>query len=76
MKIKLLGNFRCSHCGGMKYVGDPYFAMQKYWVDVTCIKCSHSVDIEIKKLNTLLGKLGFKEIEDYAPAKSYSKQVL
>jgi hypothetical protein len=50
--------------------------MQKYWVDVTCIKCSHSVDIEIKKLNTLLGKLGFKEIEDYAPAKSYSKQVL
>lgn len=76
MKIKLNGNFRCSSCGGMKYVGDPYFAMQKYWVDVTCIKCAHSVDIEITKLNRLLGKLGFNEIESYAPSKSYSKQVL
>jgi transcription elongation factor Elf1 len=76
MKIKLNSNFRCSNCGSMKYVGDPYFAMQRYWVDVTCIKCAHSVDIEITKLNRLLSKLGFKQIESYAPSKSYSKQVL
>jgi transcription elongation factor Elf1 len=76
MKIKLNSNFRCSNCGGMKYVGDPYFAMQRYWIDVTCIKCAHSVDIEINRLNSLLSKIGFKTIQEFLPTRTYAKQQL
>jgi len=74
MKIKILNNFRCVKCGGMKYVGDPYYAMQRHWVDITCIKCSHSSDIELKKLNRILKALNFKEICSLIPSQNFSKQ--
>lgn len=64
MKARLFKNFRCSRCGGLKMVGSQYYAMQRNWIDVTCINCSDSVDIEVKKLNKLLKKLGFKNIEE------------
>ena len=73
-KVYILNNFRCQKCGGLKYVGDPYYAMQKYWVDITCVRCSHSSDIELKKLNRILGALGFKEVNGSNPAQNYSKQ--
>jgi RNase P subunit RPR2 len=47
----------CKKCGGMKYIGEEYYMLSEYWVDVTCIKCGHSVDIEVKRLNALLEKL-------------------
>lgn len=50
-------NLKCSHCGGLKYIGDEYHALDRVWVDVTCIKCSHSVDVEVEKLYKLLEKL-------------------
>jgi hypothetical protein len=50
--------------------------MQRYWIDVTCIKCAHSVDIEINRLNSLLSKLGFKTIQEFLPTRTYAKQQL
>jgi len=47
-------NFRCKKCGGMKYIGDEYHALDRLWVDVTCIQCAHSVDIEVSKLREFL----------------------
>lgn len=41
----------------MKYIGDEYHAMDKMWVDVTCLNCSHSVDIEVSRLEEFLRKL-------------------
>lgn len=69
MKIKILRNFRCSKCGGLKMVGAQYYAMQRNWVDITCVNCSHSKDIEVSKLNRILFKLGFKQIEELHVAK-------
>lgn len=74
--MKISSNFRCSHCGGMKYVGDTYFAMNNYWVDVTCIKCAHSVDIEVGRLNKLLITLGFKPIIVFHTNRTYARQIL
>lgn len=50
-------NLKCKNCGGLKYIGDEYHALDKMWVDVTCIQCSHSVDIEVERLNKFLNKL-------------------
>ena len=58
----------------MKYVGDPYYAMQRYWVDITCVRCSHSSDVELKKINRILKTLGFKEVNGSIPSQNYSKQ--
>lgn len=69
MKVRLLKNFRCSRCGGLKMVGSQYYAMQRNWIDVTCVNCSDSKDIEVKKLNVLLRKLGFKQIEEFHVSK-------
>jgi hypothetical protein len=41
---------KCARCGGLKYVGEEYYAMERFWVDVSCFQCSHSVDIECDKL--------------------------
>jgi len=38
----------------MKYIGDEYHALDRLWVDVTCIQCAHSVDIEVSKLREFL----------------------
>jgi hypothetical protein len=55
---------KCSKCGGFKYVGTQYYAMKKNWVDVTCVVCSDTKDIEVKKLNLVLKALGFKQIKE------------
>lgn len=49
--------FPCSKCGGLKLVGDDYFALGETWVDITCIKCSHSKDISVSELDALLEKI-------------------
>lgn len=48
---------KCARCGGPKFVGEPYYAHGIYYVDVTCVICSDSKDIEVDKLNALLEKL-------------------
>jgi hypothetical protein len=48
---------RCVKCGGIKCVGEEYYSLGKYWVDVTCIKCGHSADIQVDKLNKILEKI-------------------
>ena len=55
-------------------VGSQYYAMQRNWIDVTCVNCSDSKDIEVKKLNALLRKLGFKEIEEFHVSKQNTSQ--
>lgn len=50
-------SLRCYNCGGAKYIGEEYVAFEKVWVDVTCIKCAHSVDIETERLTRFLEKL-------------------
>lgn len=55
-------------------VGSQYYAMQRNWVDITCINCSDSKDIEVKKLNTLLSKLGFNQIEELHVSKQNTPQ--
>lgn len=46
------------------FTGQQYYAFQKNYIDLTCIRCSSSVDIEVKKLNKILRYLGFKTIEE------------
>jgi len=48
---------RCIKCGGRKYIGEQYYSLGQYWVDVTCIKCGHSADIQVDKLNKILEKI-------------------
>lgn len=48
---------KCKKCGGPKFIGDEYYAFGTYYVDVTCVVCSHSKDIEVNKLNKLLEEL-------------------
>lgn len=50
MKTRLI----CSHCGGIKFIGNPYYAYGTYYVDVTCVVCADSKDIELEKLKTFL----------------------
>lgn len=50
---------KCSHCKGMKYIGDPYYGMSTWHVDVTCLVCGRSKDLsisELKKNLTILEK--------------------
>jgi hypothetical protein len=49
--------FKCKKCGGPKFVGDEYYAFGTYYVDITCVICSHSKDIEVSKLNKLIEQL-------------------
>jgi hypothetical protein len=48
---------RCIKCGGMKYIGEPYHAFGEWHVDVTCLVCAHSRDIEMKRLKSFLESL-------------------
>ncbi len=45
------------------FTGQQYYAFQKNYIDLTCIRCSASVDIEVNKLNKILSYLGFKTVE-------------
>lgn len=57
--------FYCKNCDGRMFTGQQYYAFQKNYIDLTCIKCASSVDIEVKKLNTILDHLGFNKIREY-----------
>jgi hypothetical protein len=62
-RIKATG-FYCRNCAGRMFYGAQYYAFQKNYVDLTCVKCSTSVDVEVRKLNKILGTLGFKKLEE------------
>jgi len=47
-------NWICKRCGGTKYIGEQYYSLGELWVDVTCIQCAHSVDIEVAKLEKFI----------------------
>ena len=49
--------FKCAKCGGPKFVGDPYYAYGTYYVDITCVVCSDTKDIEVQKFNEFLNKM-------------------
>ncbi len=59
-----LSGFYCKRCTGKMLVGSQYYAFQKNYIDVTCVNCSSSVDIEVRKLNKILDHLGYKKIEE------------
>ena len=48
MDIKSKVPLKCSSCGGAKYIDDPYLIHDTWFVDVVCIKCGRSKDIELK----------------------------
>lgn len=51
---------KCSTCGGPKFIGDQYYAYGKYYVDVTCVICADSKDIEVSRLTRFLTLLAEK----------------
>lgn len=50
--------FKCSKCGGAKYVDDPYLVASTWFVDLTCLSCGHSKDIEVEEFKKVLKKIG------------------
>ena len=54
----------CKNCGGLKFVGDPYYAYGSYYVDVTCVTCADTKDIEINKLRKFLNALTGQKGDD------------
>lgn len=48
---------KCKHCGGTKYVGDEFHLFGEMWVDITCLMCSHSVDIRVKEFNDFVERV-------------------
>ena len=72
--IKITGLY-CKRCSGKIFVGSQYYAFQKNYIDLTCINCSSSIDVEVKKLNKILTHLGFKKIEErYEPTNNNSNK--
>jgi hypothetical protein len=61
--VKATGLY-CQPCGSRLFVGQQYYAFQKNYIDVTCTKCAHSIDVEVRKLNKILDYLGFKTIKE------------
>ena len=51
-----------SVCKGAKFIGDPYYSCGTYYVDVTCVICADSKDIEVEKLNVFLEKLNQEKV--------------
>jgi len=64
--------FKCKRCGGLKFIGEEYYAFGIYYVDVTCVKCADSKDIEVSELNRLIDKLSKKKVNN-AEQKYHSK---
>lgn len=56
--------FKCKRCGGLKFIGEEYYAFGIYYVDVTCVKCADSKDIEVSELNRLINKLSKKKVNN------------
>jgi hypothetical protein len=57
MDIKSKVPLKCSSCGGAKYIDDPYLIHDTWFVDVVCIKCGRSKDIEVDRLRKVLAEL-------------------
>jgi hypothetical protein len=57
-KIRL----KCAVCSGPKFIGEPYYVYGTYYVDVTCVICSDTKDIEVEKLNIFLEKLKHEKV--------------
>jgi len=57
MDIKSKVPLKCSSCGGAKYIDDPYLIHDTWFVDVVCIKCGRSKDIEVNRLRKVLSEL-------------------
>jgi hypothetical protein len=57
MDIKSKVPLKCSSCGGAKYIDDPYLIHDTWFVDVVCIKCGRSKDIEVDRLRKVLEEL-------------------
>jgi hypothetical protein len=53
----------CRSCSGRMFTGQQYYAFQKNYIDITCVKCSTSIDVDLSKLNKILSYLGFKTVE-------------
>jgi hypothetical protein len=49
--------FVCKNCGGTKVVGEQFYVLGENWVDITCVKCSHSKDITVEDLKSFLKKI-------------------
>jgi Fe2+ or Zn2+ uptake regulation protein len=45
---------QCSNCGQQKFIGASYYANGTYYVDLTCVACGDTRDIEVKKLEAFL----------------------
>lgn len=56
-------DIRCRRCHNKMFAGGQYYAGKKIWIDFTCIGCSRGVDIDLSEFNSILRKLGFKEIK-------------
>jgi hypothetical protein len=54
----------CQHCAGRMFTGQQYYAFQKNYIDLTCLRCATSIDVEVKKLNKVLRYLNFKTVEE------------
>jgi len=65
MARRRLTGLYCQKCSGRVFIGNQYYAFQKNFIDLTCTRCSWSKDIEVKKLNWLLDKLGFNKTKEY-----------
>lgn len=61
--IKATGIY-CRNCTGRLFTGQQYYAFQKNYIDLTCTRCSTSIDVEVKRLNKILKYLGFKTIKE------------
>ena len=48
---------QCSKCGRQKFIGADYYANGTYYVDVTCVVCGDTKDIEVAKLEAFLETL-------------------
>jgi hypothetical protein len=59
MKVARL---KCSTCGGPKFIGEPYYANATYYVDITCVVCSDTRDVEVEKLNVFLEKISYEKV--------------
>ena len=53
---------QCSNCRQQKFIGASYYANGTYYVDVTCVTCGDTKDIEVKKLEAFLEKIEKKTI--------------
>lgn len=62
--VKATGIY-CRSCHGRMFTGHQYYAFQKNYIDLTCVKCASSVDVEVRKLNKILSYLGFTQVKEH-----------